>query len=328
MGVGSVENSVALVTGIAGFAGSYLAKHLLEQGLEVHGILRHGESRDNIADVLSRITLHEADLTDAGEVAASLQVIKPDLVFHLAAQASVGKSWEDPAATLTNNILGQLNLLQALVKGDARPRVLIVGSYEEYGLVYAEELPVREENPLRPTNPYAVSKVAQDVMGYQYFISHALPCVRVRPFNHIGPGQKEQFMAADFARRIAQVEAGQAPPVLKVGNLEAQRDFTDVRDMVRAYYLALRRGQPGEVYNIGSGRMVAVREILDFFLSRAKVSVSVEADPSRFRPVDVPLSCCDSSKLNACTGWAPQVPLERSLEEILDYWRQKVREVP
>lgn len=323
-----MNSLIALVTGVAGFAGSHLAKHLLDQGLEVRGIVRPGENKDNIAAILSRISLFEAELTDPRQVNAGIREIKPDLVFHLAAQASVGESWENPAATLTNNILGQLNLLQALVEEGLHPRVLIVGSYEEYGLAYPDELPISEENPLRPTNPYAISKIAQDMMGYQYYLSHDLPCVRVRPFNHLGPGQSERFAAADFARRIAEAEAGLAPPLMQVGNLEAKRDFTDVRDVARAYYLALRLGQPGEVYNVGSGRMVSVGELLDILLSHAKISISVERDPSRLRPLDVPVSCCDYTKLHTRTGWVPEIPLERSLEEILDYWRERVAEKP
>ena len=314
----------ALVTGIGGFAGSHLAEYLLAQGLEVCGILLPGEATTNLDAVKHCLTLHEADLTDAGGVCQVVEEERPDLVYHLAAQAAVSKSWEDPASTLIINIMSQLNLLQAVLAANIRPRILIVGSYEEYGSLRPEELPAKETSPLHPTNPYGVSKIAQDMMGYQYFSSHGLCCVRVRPFNHLGPRQSETFVAPSFAKQVAEAEAGLREPVVRVGNLEAERDFTDVRDIVRGYYLALLHGEAGDVYNLGSGRATSVQCILDFFLAHAKIGLSVEQDPSLIRPLDVPMSVCDFSKLKDRTGWEPEIPLERTLSDVLEYWRNKV----
>jgi GDP-4-dehydro-6-deoxy-D-mannose reductase len=255
-----------------------------------------------------------------------LETTAPDVIFHLAALARVGDSWQNPWPVLHNNIRAQLNLLHALVQLEAAPRVMIVGSNEEYGLVKPEELPLDEQHPLEPSSPYGVSKVTQDLLGLQYYLSYELPIIRVRPFNHIGPRQAPGFVAPDFARQIAAAEIGQRPPVMQVGNLEAQRDFTDVRDMVRAYYLAVTQGEPGQVYNLGSGRAHAIQELLDILLSNSKVEINVEPDPSRMRPSDVPVVRCDATKFHALTGWTPQISFETSLRDVLDYWRAQMRE--
>jgi GDP-4-dehydro-6-deoxy-D-mannose reductase len=254
-----------------------------------------------------------------------LEEVAPDFCFHLAALARVDESWHNPWPVLKNNIQAQLNLLQGMVDLGATPRTMIVGSNEEYGLVRPEELPLTEESPLRPNSPYGVSKVSQDMLGLQYFLSNGLPIVRVRPFNHIGPRQAPGFVAPDFARQIAEAEAGQRPPRMQVGNLEAQRDFTDVRDMVRAYHLTITRGTPGEVYNIGSGRPHAIQELLDVLLSYSQVEISVEQDPARLRPSDVPTVRCDASKFRALTGWVATIPFESSLRDVLEDWRRRVR---
>jgi len=278
----------------------------------------------NIAHLGARIALHTADLGHYEAARELLAEVRPDLVYHLAAQAAVGRSWDDPKATLVNNVSAQANLLQAIVELGLRPRILIVGSADEYGLVQPEDLPIDEETPLRPMNPYAVSKIAQDYLGYQYHISHGLDIVRVRPFNHIGPRQGLGFVVADFCQQIAVIEAGLQEPVLRVGNLSAQRDFSDVRDVVRAYHLALTQGQSGQVYNIGSSRAYAIQEILDRLLSQSRVPVRVEPDPQRMRPSDVPVMVCDNNKLRAHTGWEPSYTLDHSLRDTLAYWRQRV----
>ena len=319
-GIGIVK---ALITGINGFAGSHLAEYLLSQGVKVYGILR---PRRSIIDCLKAVVAcYEVDLTEAPQVAKAIKEIGPDLIFHLAAQAAVSRSWEDPEGTLTNNIIGQLNVLQAVISAGIDSRILIVGSKEEYGMLHPEDLPVREETPLRPTNPYGVSKVAQDFMGYQYFASHGLRCVRVRPFNHIGPRQGDEFAIPAFAKQVAEAEVGLRQPVIRVGNLDVKRDFTDVRDVARAYHLALLHGEPGEVYNIGSGSMSSLESALDFFLSESKVGLSVEQDPNRLRPGEVIECVCDYSKLKAKTGWQPEIPLRQTLEDVLLYWRERVK---
>jgi len=297
---------------------------LLTEGNEVFGILRPRSSRANISHLGQALALYEAELTEAPEVVKVIREIRPEFIFHLAAQAAVGRSWEDPKGTLVNNIIGQLNVLEAVLAAGINPRVLIPGSQEEYGMLRPDELPIKEENPLRPTNPYGVSKVAQDMMGYQYFCSHGLHCVRVRPFNHLGPRQREEFVVPSLARQTAEAEAGLREPVLRVGNIEVKRDFTDVRDMVRGYYLALLKGEAGEVYNIGSGRATALKSVLDFFTARSRVALSVEQDRSRLRHGDVAESVCDYSKFKARTGWQPEIPLEQTLGEVLEYWRQRI----
>lgn len=315
----------ALVTGISGFAGSHLADRLLAGGdVEVHGVAHVGHDSPNLARLRDRVTLHAADLTSRAAARRALEAARPDWVFHLAARASVAGAWRDPERTLVDNVTMQLHVLQALVELELGARVLVVGSSDEYGLVTAGELPITEDCPLRPVNPYAVSKVAQDYLGYQYHLGRGLDVVRVRPFNHIGPRQGTGFVVPDLASQVARIEAGLAPPVLRVGNLSARRDFTDVRDIVRAYRLALERGRPGCVYNIGSQRSWAIAEVLDALLGLARVSVRVEQDPARMRPSDVPEVVCDCRRFHRDTGWQPEYTVEASLADVLDDWRARV----
>jgi GDP-4-dehydro-6-deoxy-D-mannose reductase len=318
-----------LISGIAGFAGSHLADHLLaEDGPEVHGVVRPQSPTPNIAHLCERLTLHPADLRDYPAVRRVLAAVRPERVYHLAARASVAASWRDPERTLVDNIVMQLNLLRALGELDLAPRVLVVGSADEYGLVPPAELPVSEATPLRPLNPYAVSKIAQDYLGAQYHLARGLHVVRVRPFNHLGPRQGPGFVAPDFASQIARIEAGRAEPVIRVGNLSARRDFTDVRDVARAYRLALERGEAGAVYNIGSARSHAIQEILDGLLALSPARVRVEEDPARIRPSDTPEIVCDARLFHEATGWRPRRTLEESLRDVLDEWREIVRREP
>jgi GDP-4-dehydro-6-deoxy-D-mannose reductase len=245
-------------------------------------------------------------------------------VFHLAAMASTGQSWRDPAATLQTNITLQVNVLQAVVNLGLGCRVIVVGSSEEYGAVAPHDLPIDEETPYRPMNPYAVSKVAQDMLGLQYYLSHGMDTIRVRPFNHIGPRQSLGFVAADFASQVAHIEVGLQEPIIHVGNLEAERDFTDVRDVVRAYHLLALHGRSGEVYNVGSGQSHAVHEMLDAFLAESIVPIEVRPDPARMRPSDIPRVVCNYGKLSACTGWRPEFTFRQSLMDVLEYWRSEV----
>jgi GDP-4-dehydro-6-deoxy-D-mannose reductase len=233
----------------------------------------------------------------------------------------VGASWANPWETLETNLRSQVNVLEAVREVCPDARVLVLGSNEEYGQLTPEDLPVRETSPLRPASPYGVSKVGQDLLGLQYHLSHGLYIVRVRPFNHLGPRQDPKFVAPAFASQIAAIESGRQPPVIQVGNLETRRDFTDVRDMVRAYGLALERGEPGEVYNIGAGRSRGVDELLATLLGFSSAAIRVEVDPARFRPSDVPDVVCDASKFRTRTGWAPRIPFEQSLKDLLDYER-------
>ena len=312
-----------LVTGIAGFAGSHLADFLLDEtDVEVHGILHRHQWR--IRHRLEQLHLHRGDLRNPLWVSEVIQEVQPDRTFHLAAWSDVGGSWRQPWNAYELNILAQLNLLEALVRAMPEAPVLVVTSNEVYGLVQPEDLPIDEETPFRPNSPYGVSKIAQDMMALQYWNSHRLPTVRARSFNHIGPRQSDDFVASAFARQIAAIEAGLQPPVLRVGNLDAVRDFTDVRDVVRAYWLLLEKGEPGQVYNVGSGQGRPIRWLLDTLLEMTSMDIDVQLDPDRLRPSDVPVSICDNRRLVAATGWQPRIDLRRTLQDLLDYWRREI----
>jgi GDP-4-dehydro-6-deoxy-D-mannose reductase len=314
----------ALITGISGFVGSHLAEYLLAHtDWRIAGTVFGPDH--NIRHLCDKLDLYPAELSHLPVVEFILDRARPDVVFHLAAMAVTGRSWKDPAATLQTNVSMQVNILQAVVNLDRPCRVFVVGSSEEYGSVPGDLLPVGEETPFRPMNPYAVSKVGQDMLGLQYYLSHGLDTVRVRPFNHIGPRQSLGFVTADFASQVAHIEVGLQEPVMRVGNLDSERDFTDVRDVVRAYHLLAMKGQSGQVYNVGSGQPHAVREILDILLAHSKVPIRIEPDSERMRPSDVPRIVCDYSRLHACTGWRPKIGLEHSLQDVLDYWRAVVQ---
>lgn len=313
----------ALITGIGGFAGSHLAEHLLDAGEEVFGTLSPHGTTINLAGIDQDCRLLRLDLMDYTSVQRALDEAAPEAIYHLAARASVPAAWSDPAASLQNNVVSQLNVLRALTEAGAAPRILVVASADEYGRVRPQDLPVDEDTPLRPVNPYAVSKVTQDYMGLQYFLSHHLPIVRVRPFNHAGPRQETGFVVSDFASQIAAIERGVQAPVLCVGDLSAERDFSDVRDVVRAYALALRRGEPGEVYNIGSSRAVPVSVVLTTLLGMSRVEITVKPDAERMRPSDIPRIVSDCSRLSAATGWTPERSLEETLADTLEYWRTR-----
>jgi GDP-4-dehydro-6-deoxy-D-mannose reductase len=309
---------------VAGFAGGHLAEHLAEStDWEVWGnVLLEGDLRFVVPGVHAVV----ADLRDPQTALHLVEQAQPDFVFHLAAQAFVPQSWADPWDTYETNLRAQINLFEALLKRNGEARVLVIGSNEEYGQVDPDWLPVRENAPLRPDSPYGVSKIAQDFMGLQYAIGRRLPVVRVRPFNHIGPRQSEKFVASSFAKQIASIEAGLMPPVVKVGNLSAQRDFTDVRDMVRAYRLAVLQGETGAVYNIGSGTPRSIQHLLDTLLGFSTENIRVEIDPERLRPSDTPIQYCDASAFADRTGWKPAIPFEQSLRDVLDDWRKRIRE--
>lgn len=313
----------ALITGMNGFVGGHLAERLLaDETWDVWGTARQPPAAGS--PLAGRVRHVVADFTRLEEVVATLEQARPDVVFHLAGQSYVPRSFEDPNGTLTTNILSAACLFQAVLRLRQDPLLVIVSSNEIYGMVRPEELPVGEDTPFRPVSPYAVSKAAQDLLAYQYHVSHGLRTVRLRPFNHIGPRQSDRFVASAFAAQIARVEAGQQPPVLRVGNLSAERDFTDVRDMVAAYELAARRCRPGEVYNVSAGRVVSIRWILETLLAFSERDIVVEPDPTRMRPADVPRIECDSSRFRTQTGWEPRITLEQTLHDILEHWRAQI----
>jgi GDP-4-dehydro-6-deoxy-D-mannose reductase len=341
-----------LITGITGMAGSFLAEYLAEHHpeVEVFGTFRWRSKLDNLQDLRTRghlnvldegqritgdsslrrfvkpghVTVIDCELQDASAVRGVIRAVEPDRIFHLAAQSFVPTSWTAPAATLNNNITSQVNLFEAVREARLDPVIHIAGSSEEYGLVYPDEAPISESNPLRPLSPYAVSKVAQEMLAIQYFRSYGMRCVVTRGFNHTGPRRGQVFVTSSFAKQIAQIEAGFQDPVIHVGDLESRRDWTDTRDMVRAYWLATERGQPGEVYNVGRGSCMSVGDMLKVLLSHTTATISIEQDPSRMRPSDVRLLWANVDKFKNATGWEPVIPFEKTMDDLLSYWRERV----
>lgn len=317
----------ALITGISGFVGSHLAEYLLSAAdWQVAGTVFGPYGA--IADLSGRLELYPAELSRLDVMTFILEQARPDALFHLAAQPLVSASWYDPWGTLETNIRVQLNVLEGVARVCPHCRVLVVGSSEEYGLISPEDLPIDEDTPLRPLSSYALSKVAQDLMGLQYYLTHKLHTVRVRPFNHIGPRQRVGFVASDFASQIAAAEVGLQPPTIQVGNLAARRDFSDVRDVVRAYVMLITHGEPGEVYNVGSGTSHAIQEVLDTLLGMSRVPIEVQGVPERMRPSEVPEVICDATRIRERIGWQPTIPFEQSLRDILEYWRQEQAGAP
>lgn len=277
----------------------------------------------NLANLPAAI-IHPVELADTAAVRALVEEVRPAQVYHLAAQPSVQLAWRDPMQTLINNSAAQLSILSAVQAVCPDTRLLVVSSSEVYGRADPGRPAVDEETPLGPLDPYAVSKVTQEMMGLQYFLAFGLPVVRVRPFNHAGPRQRTGFVAADFAHQIALIEAGKSEPVIKVGNLAAIRDFSDVRDVVRAYAMVLDAGEPGAVYNVASGRGVAVSELLETFIAAAAVPIETAVDPAKLRPIDRPIIVGDATRLQRRTGWQPEIPLARTVRDTLEYWRVRV----
>jgi len=317
-----------LITGITGFAGSHLAEYVLSEHpeSEVFGTMRWRSRTENIRDIESKVELVECDLRDLSSVKQLVERVRPERIFHLAAQSFVPSSWNAPAESLTTNILGQLNIFESVRALELDPGIQIACSSEEYGMVFENELPIKETNPLRPLSPYAVSKVGQDYLGYQYCQSFGMKVVRTRAFNHDGPRRGDVFVSSNFAKQLVMIEKGQKEPVISVGNLEARRDFTDVRDIVRAYWLSLDGGcEPGEAYNICTGKDYCIQDVLDELIEMSGQMVEVREDPARLRPSDVPVLLGDASKFHAATGWKPEIPYEQTLQDMLDYWRAEIR---
>ena len=290
----------------------------------VHGTIRRSQP-DPRAELAAAVLTHELDLLDRAAVDRLVRDVQPQWVFHLAALSSPAASWDDPGGTIATNAGLQANLLAALVKLDPMPRVVVVGSGDEYGRPPGRARRLDEATPLRPLTPYGVSKVTQDLLALQYHLSHDLPAIRMRPFNHAGPRQSPDFAIASFAQQIARIELGTQPPTLRVGNLETRRDFTDVRDIVRAYLLAAEKGKPGEVYNVGSGTAPKLREVVDLLIGMTRATITLEVDPQRQRTAEADVYVCDAHRFARLTGWHPQIRLERTLRDTLDYWRRQER---
>lgn len=319
-----MKKKVAFITGITDFVGSHLADLLLKKGWEVHGLCRWRSRTENIEHIKRKVHLIEGDLLDLNSLQKALMDVRPDFIFHLAAQSFVPASWTSPTVTLEINVIGSCNLFEAARTAKIEPVIQIACSSEEYGFVKPEEIPIKETNPLRPLSPYAVSKLAMDYLGYQYFKSYGMKIVRTRAFNHTGPRRGEVFAESSFAKQIAEAEKGKREPIIFVGNLKAKRDYTDVRDMVNGYLLAALKGEPGEVYNICSGKAVKISEVLETLLKMSKIKVKVVQDPARMRPSDVPILQGDNSKFRRKTGWKPKISLRKTLKDLLNYWRERV----
>jgi GDP-4-dehydro-6-deoxy-D-mannose reductase len=339
-----------LITGVTGFAGSHLAEYLLTlDGVEVFGTARWRSRLDNLRDLeragklnnlveeavdtpetmnrkfqAGKLNLVHGDICDPLSMRRLMATVRPDRIFHLAAQSYVPASWNAPSETFQINVIGQINLFEGILAAGLDPLIHIAGSSEEYGLVYPDEVPMKETNPLRPLSPYAVSKVAQELLAFQYHRSYGLKVVVTRGFNHEGPRRGEIFSTSTAAKQIAEIERGLRPPILYMGDLTCRRDWTDVRDTVRGYWLALERGTPGEVYNIGSGVSRTIQEMVDTLLSFSTNNICVEQDPARLRPSDVRILWADCTKFRQQTGWEPRIPFKQTMKDLLDYWRGRV----
>ncbi len=320
-----VKSQKILVTGATGFVGSHLLTYLYQESVGAIYAAKRRRSDMSLVSSSPAVEWVEMDVTDAHNVLSTIKDISPSRIFHLAAQSFVPTSWKAPQETLTTNAIGTVNILEAVRALGTKTRIHIAGTSEEYGFVLPNELPVTEESPLRPLSPYGVSKVAADFFGQQYYRSYGLHVVITRAFNHTGPRRGEMFVESTFAKQIARIEKSLQAPILKVGNLDAARDYSDVRDIVRAYCLALERCEPGQVYNISSSKSVRIGDLLDCLLSCARVkNIRTEVDATRLRPSDVPRLEGDCSKFRRTTGWAPEIPLQKTLEDLLEYWRGRV----
>ena len=326
-----------LITGISGFAGSWLAEYLVstQPEAEIFGTVRLHSSLENLTGILNRIKLRTIDIRDAHSVSSLIQEIRPDRVFHLAAITFVPASWKAPIETFETNVIGTINLLEAvrqLNKDDLR--ILVAGSSEEYGLVNADEtiehpeIPIKESNPLRPLSPYGVSKLAQEKLAWQYFKSYGIKCIITRAFNHEGPRRPKDFVLSSFCWQAAKQELDPEKNEIEIscGWLQAFRDFSDVRDVVRAYAKIIEQGKPGEVYNICSGKPTRISVLIEMLSLITKKPVTIRQDPSRMRPSDVPLLWGDCSKLKATIDWKPEYSLKETMRDCFEYWLNKIKQ--
>jgi GDP-4-dehydro-6-deoxy-D-mannose reductase len=314
-----------LITGITGPVGSFLADHLLTiPDLQIHALKRWRSDPRPIAHLQGRIVIHEGDIEDAFALDNIVAAAAPDRIFHLAAQSYPSASWDAPIHTMRTNVEGTLNLLEAVRRHVPRARIHIAGTSAQYGTVRPDEVPIPETRPMRPGSPYGVSKVAAELSGLQYHDSFGLYVLVTRSFNHVGPRQGDRCSIQTFCRQMAAIELGLQPPVLSVGNLEPRRDFSHTRDVARALWLLIERGVPGEVYNLCSGTATRIGDIVQMVVERGRVPAEVRLDPARLRPSDEPILLGDNSKLRAATGWAPTIGVEQIVDELLDYWRDRL----
>lgn len=319
-----------LITGITGFVGSHLAEYILKlkEKPELFGLCRWRSPRENLENIYDKVQMLEGDLTDLGSLIRHLQKVKPDYIFHLAAQSYVLSSFNSPVHTIWSNVVGTTNLLEAVRITEIDPVIHICSSSEVYGQVTEADVPIKEDCPLRPASPYAVSKVGEDMVALQYWLSYKTKTIRTRMFTHTGPRRGDVFAMSFFAKQIAAGELGLRPAEVKVGNLKSVRTFSDVRDAVRAYWLLVNKCRPGEVYNIGGDRTLTIGEALDLLLSFSKKKFEIKVDPRLIRPSDVTLQIPCVDKFKKETGWQPEIPLETTLKDMLEYWRKDLSRSP
>ena len=319
-----------LITGITGFVGSHLAEYILSlnAGHEVFGLCRWRSPKDNLENTYNRVHLLEADLGDLSGLIRHLQNVRPEIIFHLAAQSYVLTSFNTPIQTLWTNVIGTTNLLEAVRITGIDPVIHICSSSEVYGQVSEMDIPIQETCPFKPASPYAVSKVGEDMVAYQYFISYGLKTIRTRMFTHTGPRRGDVFAFSAFAKQIAAAELGLQSPIIRVGNLESVRTVCDVRDAVKAYWILVRQCRPGEVYNIGGNQTLTIGEGLEMLLAFATKKLEVRVDPQLLRPSDVTLQIPSTKKFSEETGWQPEIPLKTTLKDILNYWRETLTRNP
>ncbi len=319
-----------LITGITGFVGSHLAEYIIwnEEGHEIFGLCRWRSPRENLAGIYDKISLMDADLCDLSALIRHLEALRPDVIFHLAAQSYVLTSFNAPIQTLWSNVIGTANLLEAVRITKTDPIIHVCSSSEVYGQVSEADVPIKETCPLRPASPYAVSKVGEDMVALQYWISHGIRTIRTRMFTHTGPRRGDVFALSFFAKQVAAAEQGLKEPVVQVGNLKSVRTFCDVRDAVRAYWMLLHMCDPGDVYNIGGQRTMTIGEALDLLLALSKIKFEIREEKKLFRPSDVTLQIPSTEKFNAKTGWVPEIPFEKTLEDMLEYWRDELSRNP
>jgi len=310
----------ALITGVTGFIGSYLAEYLLAKGMNVYGTF-HRESIEDIAHLKDKIILSKCDVRDQATVQKIIKKSNPDFIFHLAAQSRPDISWKNPVETMETNVMGTVYVFESVRQLGLDPKILVTGSSAEYGLIGENEPPIKEDHPLLPVSPYGVSKVAQGLLAYQYFKNYGMKTIRVRIFGATGP-RKVGDACSDFAKQIVKIECGKAEPIIRVGNLEVKRDLMDVKDTLEAFWLLMENGKIGDVYNICSSKAIKIGDILNKFLEISGRSVKIEVDPKKLRPSDEPIVVGDSSKIRKDCGWMPTIPIEKTLEDTLNYWRK------
>lgn len=317
-----------LITGVGGFVGSHLLDLLVSKKAkyELYGIIRERSSLEKIGHNVNSLRLINCDLVNFGSVFNIVREIKPEYIYHLAGESSVKLSWAGPFSSVNNNIVATLNILEALRSiDDKETKILLACSSEEYGLISEEDIPIKEETPLKPASPYAVTKVAVDMFGSQYCSSYGIKVIRIRAFNHTGPRRDEVYALSNFAKQIVEVEKGIKGNKIYVGNLSAIRDYTDVRDVVRGYELAMEHCEPGQVYNLCSSKGYKMGNLLEILIGLSKLHIEIVQNEERVRPVDLPIIVGDNSKFVEITSWEPQISIERTLQDLLNYWRKQLR---